>query len=105
MDPADPYAGMTVMYKESQRGRYEWVTVGRDAATVDSAGSALVAEAYDSLKEIQIGIAGADLAAADIANQMPWVMANFAAGTSVTAYKASLWGAALGQDPQSTRLN
>jgi hypothetical protein len=79
-------------------GRYEWVEVGRDAATVDSAGSALVAEAYDSLKGIKVGIAGADLAAADAANQMPWVMANFVAGTTVTAYKDSLLRAALRDD-------
>ncbi|MCW4002426.1 MAG: hypothetical protein NWE95_00730, partial [Candidatus Bathyarchaeota archaeon] len=69
-----------------------------DSQSVDSAGSALVAEAFDSLKKVQIGIAGGDLAAASVANQMPWVMANFASGTTVAAYKDGLLRAALRDD-------
>ncbi|MCW4044909.1 MAG: hypothetical protein NWE94_05265, partial [Candidatus Bathyarchaeota archaeon] len=97
-NPASQYAGMLYMYTENQMGRYEWINIGRDAATVDSAGSALVAEAFDSLKKVQIGIAGSDLEASDAANRMPWVMANFATGTSVAAYKDSLLRAALRDD-------
>jgi hypothetical protein len=55
-------------------GRYEWITVGRDAATVDSAGASLVSEAFDSTKDISLSIAGADMASATTANTMPSVM-------------------------------
>jgi hypothetical protein len=59
------------------KGRYEWIEVGRDAETVDSAGASLVSEAFDSYKGIDIGIAGADMASATTANAMPWVMAKW----------------------------
>jgi hypothetical protein len=83
---------------ESRRGRYEFVEVGRDAATVDSAGAALVAEALDSYKHIDIGIGGADMDTSLSANMMPYVMANFVAGTSVADYKDSIFRAALKDD-------
>ncbi len=97
-DPAEDYVGMMYMYYEKQMGRYEWVEMGRDAKTVDNAGSALVAEAYDSLKEIQIGIAGADMASADVSMSMPSVMAKFGSGTSASDYKDALLRAALKDD-------
>jgi hypothetical protein len=79
--------GITYAYMEDQMGRYEWVTVGRNAATVDSAGAALVAEAYDSYKEVQIGISGEDMFGATYDVQIPSVMAKFGAGTTVADYK------------------
>jgi len=85
-------------YQEAQMGRYEWVTVGRDSKTVDSAGSALVAEAFDSLKEIQIGIAGADMFGEEVATQIPSVMAKFGAGTAKDDYKDDILRAALKDD-------
>jgi hypothetical protein len=78
--------------------RYEWVTVGRDSKTVDSAGAALVAEAFDSFKQIRIGIAGADMAAADVEDSMPYVMAKFGAGTAKDDYKDDILRAALKDD-------
>jgi hypothetical protein len=78
--------------------RYEWVTVGRDSKTVDSAGAALVAEAFDSFKQVAIGIAGADMAAADVENSMPNVMAKFGAGTAKADYKDGILRAALKDD-------
>jgi hypothetical protein len=89
---------MSYIYDESMMGRYEWATVGRDAATVDSAGSALVAEAFDSLKAISIGIAGADMANPVTANQMPNVMAQFTSGSTVSDYKDTILRAALADD-------
>ena len=41
-------------------GRYEWVTVGRDAASVDSAGASLVTAAFKN-KQVEIGLAGEDM--------------------------------------------
>jgi hypothetical protein len=78
-------------------GRYEWATVGRDAATVDSAGAALVAEAFDSYKSIGTGIAGSDLEANVAANSMPYVMAWWNT-SGVISYKDSLMRAALRDD-------
>ncbi|MFB3889929.1 MAG: hypothetical protein ACE14S_10595 [Candidatus Bathyarchaeia archaeon] len=87
LDSPYPYVSFEVVYSESAPGRYEWVEVGRDAATVDSAGAALVAEAFDSYKEIQIGIAGEDMWDTEIANQIPNVMAKFGSGSTVADYK------------------
>jgi hypothetical protein len=93
---------LNAFYEEGQMGRYEWVTVGRDAKTVDNAGSALVAEAFDSLKEIQIGIAGADMAAVGVETQMPYVMNKFGTATDADAtkddYKDDILRAALKDD-------
>jgi hypothetical protein len=88
----------TVLYRAHEMGRYEWAEVGRDAASVDSAGAALVAEAFDSYKKIGIGIAGADMDNPVAANNMPSVMAAFTAGTSVADYKDSIFRAALKDD-------
>ena len=87
------------MYSAFERGRYEWIEVGRDAASVDSAGAALVAEAFDSYKKIGIGIGGADMEATDPNNAMPFVMSNFTdAATMAADYKDSLLRAALNDD-------
>jgi len=67
-------------------GRYEWIVVGRDAETVDSAGAALISEAFDSLKNIEVGIAGADMRETQVWNAMPWVMHRFGAGNAKADY-------------------
>jgi hypothetical protein len=59
--------------------RYEWVTVGRQAHSVDSMGSALVAAAFKD-KEIEIGNAGMDMAymeAGVTTPNTPYVMSQF----------------------------
>jgi hypothetical protein len=84
--------------EEDLMGRYEWDVVGRDANTVDSAGAALVSEAFDSIKGIPIGIAGADMDNPVVANQMPFVMSKFGAGTSKDDYKDTRGRAALNDD-------
>jgi len=75
------------MYEASAAGRYEWVEVGRDSAAVDSVGSAMVAEAMDSWKEVAVGIAGEDMWDPVVANQIPSVMAKFGSGNAVADYK------------------
>ena len=93
-------------------GRYEWIIVGRDAATVDSAGAAMVAAAFknklledpdsiyievaERIRELikggtalsgaEIGLAGADMFNPVIANQMPWVMHKFGSGDAWEDY-------------------
>ena len=71
--------------EENDRGRYEWATVGRDAQTVDSAGLSLVTAAFKD-KDIEIGLAGEDMASATAANQMPSVMSKTGTGNTRADY-------------------
>jgi hypothetical protein len=76
---------MNAIYSCHIPGRYEWIVVGRDAASVDSAGAALVAAAFKN-KQIEIGIAGVDMWDPEIANQIPWVMAKYGTGDAMVDY-------------------
>ncbi|TSA57066.1 hypothetical protein D4R42_02335 [bacterium] len=75
-------------------GRYEWIIVGRDAATIDSAGAALVAASLKQ-KNKTIGLAGADMFDTETANQMPYIMNKFGTGATMTDYKDTIGRAAL----------
>jgi hypothetical protein len=66
-------------------GRYEWTVVGREAASVDSVGAALVTAAFKN-KAIEIGMAGLDMWDSAIANQIPHVMRKFGTGDAMTDY-------------------
>jgi hypothetical protein len=68
------------LYTEFVPGRYEWGTVGRDAASVDSAGLSLVSAAFKN-KQVEYGLAGEDMYAIDIYSQMPWVMNKIGSAT------------------------
>jgi hypothetical protein len=67
------YGREAPLYVEVVPGRYEWGVVGRDAASVDSAGLSLVSAAFKN-KQVEYGLAGEDMYDAQLANQMPWVM-------------------------------
>lgn len=67
-------------------GRYEWTVVGRDAASVDAIGSALVTAAFKN-KKIEIGISGLDMNETLIANRIPYVMSKLGAGDTFEAYR------------------
>jgi hypothetical protein len=84
-------------FDESIGAQYEWVVVGRDAASVDSAGASLVAAAYKN-KQFEIGIAGLDMMDPVIANQIPWVMANVSSGDTSDDYKDEIGRAYLKDD-------
>lgn len=75
-------------------GRYEWIIVGRDAATVDSAGAALVTASIKQ-KIMTIGLAGADMWDPEVANQMPYIMNQFGLGDNKEDYKDAIGRAAL----------
>ncbi|MEM2026860.1 MAG: hypothetical protein QXT30_03760 [Candidatus Bathyarchaeia archaeon] len=86
-------------------GRYEWVIVGRDAETVDSAGAALVTSAFkDKIIESEgeagayIGLAGADMKETAVYNAMPSVMRKFGTGNTKADYKDMIGRAALKDD-------
>ncbi|MCJ7762140.1 hypothetical protein MUP38_01640, partial [Candidatus Bathyarchaeota archaeon] len=76
---------MQADYNDKLMGRYEWAVVGRDAASVDSAGAALVTAAFKE-KQVEIGMAGADMYDPEVANQMPWVMSKMTAGDEWVNY-------------------
>jgi hypothetical protein len=78
-------------------GRYEWTVVGRDAASVDSAGASLVTAAFKN-KQVEIGLAGSDMYDPLITNQMPWVMAKMDDGNNWADYIDTLGRAALRDD-------
>jgi hypothetical protein len=42
-------------------GSWEWVTVGKEAATIDASGAAMVCEAFRSLRNIEVVMAGLDI--------------------------------------------
>lgn len=74
-----------ILYTEVIPGRYEWGVVGRDAASVDSAGLSLISAAFKN-KQVEYGIAGEDMYDPEIANQIPWMMSKMGAGTSKADY-------------------
>jgi hypothetical protein len=80
-----------------QPGRYEWVVVGRDAASVDSVGSALVTAAFKQ-KWKDIGIGGIDMLDPMVANQIPWVNTKFGEDDDFDDYMDDLGRAALKDD-------
>jgi hypothetical protein len=67
--------------EENDKGRYEWMVVGKDAATVDSIGAAYMTEAFDSKKDIDVLLTGLDIN--DTANgpHVPFVMGRATTGT------------------------
>ena len=79
---------ITARYRNFLMGRYEWAVVGRDAASVDSAGAALVTAAFKN-KQVEIWMAGADMMDPLVANQMPWVMAKMTSGDEWSNYYKS----------------
>jgi hypothetical protein len=86
-----------VEYSESLMGRYEWGIVGRDAHSVDSAGLSMVSAAFKN-KQVEYGLAGADMKAKAITDEMPWVVSKFGAGNEKGDYKDALGRAALKDD-------
>ena len=69
--------------EENEKGRYEWLVVGRDAATIDSLGAAYVSEAFDSIKDIDVLMMGMDV------NETRWgPLAPFVMGGSTSGSRA-----------------
>lgn len=83
--------------KYDEIGRYEWGIVGRDAATVDSAGLSMISAAFKE-KRVEYGLAGEDMFDPAVANQIPSVMSKFGTGNTKADYKDALLRAALKDD-------
>jgi hypothetical protein len=84
----------TIDSNEFGPGRYEWGVVGRDAASVDSAGAVYVAASLKQ-KNKTFGLAGADMYNTVLANQMPYIMNKFGSGDTMTDYMDAIGRAAL----------
>ncbi|MEM4577176.1 MAG: hypothetical protein QW701_07045 [Candidatus Nezhaarchaeales archaeon] len=91
--PAGTHTIKVLWSNSTTPGRYEWVVVGRDAMTVDSAGAALVTSAFkDKIIESNkkagafIGLAGADFYGKYVDMEMPWVMRKFGAANNFEDY-------------------
>jgi hypothetical protein len=65
--------------------RYEWITVGRDASSVDSAGAALVAAAIKD-KGVEIGLGGLDMKSATYNVLIPYLLNKFGTGDTFQNY-------------------
>jgi hypothetical protein len=79
------YSGYYKILYSTMGGRYEWVTVGRDANSVDSVGSALVSAAIKD-KEVEIGLGGLDLKSATYNLGIPYLLNKFGTGNAFTDY-------------------
>ena len=75
--------------EENEKGRYEWLVVGRDASTIDSLGAAYVSEAFDSIKDIDVLTMGMDVNETRWGPLAPFVMGGAASGTRAD-YRDSL---------------
>lgn len=78
-------------------GRYEWFVVGRDAASVDSAGAGLVTAAFKQ-KFVTIGLGGEDMMDPELANMFPSVMHQFGEDDAMADYMDDLGRMALKDD-------
>ncbi|MGB8779655.1 MAG: hypothetical protein WCD81_03280, partial [Candidatus Bathyarchaeia archaeon] len=76
----EPKYGST-LYKEEIPGSYTWGIVGSNAKSVDSAGLSMISAALKD-KEVEYGVAGADINATDPTLQMPYVFSKMSTGTS-----------------------
>jgi len=85
-------ANYTVVYANLTTdigGSYEWIVVGKDAATIDSIGAAYITEAFDSIKEIKVCAAGMDINDTAHGPRAPFVMGGATSGTK-SDYRDSL---------------
>jgi hypothetical protein len=71
---------------EHQEGQYEWMVVGKDAATIDSAGAAYITQAFDSKKQIHVRMTGLDIRDELYGVNAPYVMAGASTGTRTDYY-------------------
>jgi len=93
-------ANYTVVYANLTTdigGSYEWIIVGKDAATIDSLGAAYVTEAFDSIKEIKVCAAGMDVNDTSFGPHSPFVMGGATSGSRAD-YRDSLGRSSLQDD-------
>jgi len=67
--------------EENEKGRYEWIVAGKDAASIDSEGVGYMTEAFDSKKDIEVLLTGSDINNTVYGPYAPFVMARATTGT------------------------
>jgi hypothetical protein len=78
----DEDAEIKVLYSTEHEGSYEWIVVGKDAATIDAIGAAYMTEAFDSIKHTHVQVTGLDInETAAHGAYAPFVMGRAATGT------------------------
>jgi hypothetical protein len=75
--------------EENEKGRYEWMVVGKDAASIDAIGAAYMTEAFDSKKDIEVLMTGLDINETVHGPYAPFVMSRATTGTR-TDYRDAL---------------
>jgi hypothetical protein len=100
-DPAAGTFNITAWYdwqvlsvSEDTEGRYEWLIVGRDSAPVDSAGSSMVSEYFDSFKQIPVWMSGLDKQDQIWGPATPYVFEQLRPGLlpDTAGYRDATWG-------------
>jgi hypothetical protein len=75
-----------IAYNEHQEGSYEWMVVGKDAKSIDSAGAAYMTQAFDSKKQIHVTTTGLDINEESWGPEAPHVMGGAMTGTRTDYY-------------------
>jgi len=65
----------------NEKGRYEWMVLGKDARTIDVAAAAYVSEAFDSTKDIRVEMIGMDIRELAWGPNSPYVLSGTGTGT------------------------
>jgi hypothetical protein len=73
-------------YSAHQEGSYEWMVVGKDAKSIDSAGAAYMTQAFDSKKQIHVTTTGLDINEESWGPEAPHVMGGAMTGTRTDYY-------------------
>ncbi|MEA2089431.1 MAG: hypothetical protein U9O89_01545 [Thermoproteota archaeon] len=91
------YTISSVSLTKKIHGRYEWIVVGKDAATIDSIGAAYITEAFDSLKEIHVYMTAMGINDTTYGVHSPFVMGGASSATK-SDYRDSLGRVGLRDD-------
>jgi len=84
---------------EPRMGSYEWIVVGAESMPIDSAGAAMVSEAFDSIKDIEVWKAGLDIKEERFGPEAPYIFVPWVPSpTTRTDYRDSIGRATLWND-------
>ena len=85
-DPVEiPEGALIKVLYSTLGGQYEWITVGRDSHPVDSLGSAMITEAFDSIKDIPVWKGALDVRE-PLTPTVPFLLRKFGAGDTRADY-------------------
>ncbi|NWG09097.1 MAG: hypothetical protein HXX80_02090 [Nitrososphaerales archaeon] len=86
-DPVDiPEGALIKVLYSTYGGSYEWVTVGMDSRAVDSVGSSMITEAFDSIKDIPVWKPSLDIKDTQFGATVPFLLRKFGTGYARSDY-------------------